>query len=124
MIPHEVPVGNATIHVSAFNELPKNLGYPYCPEKSAMFTIQSESEIISYPPSPEGTYNLTFKLPSAGEPGTYDTYATTTYNEEWVYTSKNFRVELPSGLTGDINKDGKVNILDAIILAANFGKTS
>jgi len=121
IIPHEVPVGNATIHVSAFNELPGNLGYPYCPEKSAIFTIQSESEIISYPPSPEGTYNLTFKLPSAGEPGTYDIYATTTYNEEWVYTSKNFRVELPSGLTGDINQDGKVNILDAILLAGAFG---
>jgi len=32
-----------------------------------------------------------------------------------------FRVELPSGLTGDINKDGKVNILDAILLASAFG---
>jgi hypothetical protein len=120
-VPEEAPVGNGTIHVSAFSELPRNLGYPYCPEKSAMFTIESESGMISYPPSSEGTYNLTFKLPSAGEPGTYDICATTTYNGEWGYTSKMFRVELPSGLTGDINKDGKVNILDAILLASAFG---
>jgi len=120
-VPEEAPVGNATIHVSAFNELPANLGYPYCPEKSAVFTIESEYGIISYPPSPEGTYNLTFKLPSVGELGTYDIYATTSYNGEWVYTSKMFLVELPSGFPSDINKDGIVNILDAILLANAFG---
>ncbi len=32
-----------------------------------------------------------------------------------------FLVELPSGIPGDINKDGKVNILDAILMASAFG---
>ena len=120
-IPEEAPVGNATIHVSAFNKLPRDLGYPYCPEKSAVFTIESETGGIPYPPSPEGTYELIFRLPSTGKLGNYVIYATSSYNEQWVYASTMFRVELPSGLPSDINKDGVVNILDAILLARAFG---
>jgi PKD repeat protein len=98
MIPEEAALGNATIHFSAFNALPKNQaarGYPYCPEKSAVFTIESPvraAPSISYP---VGTYGLTFKLPWTGKLGGYNIYATSNYEGEWVCSIINFIAKLP-----------------------------
>jgi PKD repeat protein len=98
MIPEEAALGNATIHVSAFNALPRNQGaqaYPYCPEKSAVFTIESPVRAAPSTSYPVGTYGLTFKLPWTGKLGSYETYATSNYEGEWVYSSINFNVKLP-----------------------------
>lgn len=120
MIPEEIALGNAVIYVSAFNELPRNLGHPYCPEKSAVFTIESPTNPPSSPSFPAGTYGLAFKLSGAGKVGACDIYATSRYEGEWVYASTQFSV-IP--LQADINGDGAVDIFDALILSGVFGST-
>lgn len=126
MIPEEAALGNATIYVSAFNALPRNQvarAYPYCPEKSAVFTIENPMRAAPSTSYPEGTYGLTFKLPWTGKLGAYDIYATSNYNDEWVYYSTMFKVNPGSPLLGDVNEDGIVDIYDAILLALAFGST-
>jgi hypothetical protein len=126
MIPEEAALGNATMHISAFNALPKNKGaqaYPYCPEKSAVFTVESPIEAAPSTSYPVGTYGLTFKLPWTGKLGGYDTYATSNYEGEGISSSINFVAVPGSPLLGDVNWDGIVDVYDAIRLALAFGST-
>jgi hypothetical protein len=126
MIPEEAALGNATIHISAFNALPKNKGaqaYPYCPEKSALFTIESPIGAAPSTSYPVGTYGLTFKLPWTGKLGSYDVYATSNYEGEGISSSINFIAVPGSPLLGDVNEDGIVDIYDAILLGLAFGSS-
>jgi len=132
LIPDLATLGNATVYASLFDKLPKNGGTPYCPEKSAIFTISvggggasttttSTSKTV-YFTSTEGTYSLLFKLPSTegyrAPSGQYTAYSTSRYLNRPVATnSTTFTIFL----LGDINGDGIINVLDAILLAKAFG---
>ncbi|MGA3191922.1 MAG: dockerin type I domain-containing protein [Candidatus Bathyarchaeia archaeon] len=117
--------GNITLYASLFSDFPRNGGYPYCPELNATVTIGTATSNIPFELSSGGTYNFSFKLPSSGVPyGNYIVYASTYYN---IYHN----IYYPSTLVtsnatfhritvGDINGDGVVNILDAILLANAF----
>ncbi|MCZ2808939.1 MAG: hypothetical protein O2V44_06265 [Candidatus Bathyarchaeota archaeon] len=126
MIPEEAALGNATIHISAFNALPTNQGaqaYPYCPEKSAEFTIESPIGAAPSTSYPVGTYGLTFKLPWTGKLGSYSIYASSNYEGEGISSSINFIAIPGSPLQGDVNWDGIVDIYDAILLGLAFGSS-
>jgi hypothetical protein len=49
-------------------------------------------------------------------PGNYSVYANCKYQTEWSNASRTFEIIL----TGDINRDGTVDIYDAILLSGSF----
>jgi len=113
MIPTST-VGNVTLYASLFSDLPENGGYPYCPERNATFTIGTPTSNSPFESGSGGFYNFSFKLPSSGVyVGNYTVYATTSYNADAGVT-------FTLVLMGDINRDGVVDIYDAILLANAF----
>lgn len=99
---------------------PKSDGYPCCPEESVEITVTgtatettSAEDVLST--SPEGSFELHFKLPDTAKVGTYTAYTRARYNAWasvvfdycWLYT--------------DIDRNGHVNILDISTAAKAFG---
>jgi hypothetical protein len=122
-IPSSAALGNATIYANAYTEFPKNNGYPYCPEKTATFTITSStsltSNLIDYEEIPNsGTYELSFRLPKTdARIGNYTVYVSAYREEQTATANKTFEVIL----IGDINGDKIVDIFDAILMSKAFG---
>jgi len=120
-IPSEASTGSAYAFANAYNTWPKENGIAYCGEKAVAFTITdsttSSSSSSSTSPSfttQAGTYNLTFRLRSKSPLGDhtvyasyYQTLATTTFDVVWLLT--------------DIDRNGKVDILDIAIAAKAYG---
>jgi hypothetical protein len=116
MIPTST-VGNVTLFASLFSDSPKSGGYPYCPERNATIIIGSATSKIPFEFSSGGTYNFSFKLPSSKVPvGNYTVYASTYYSDTLSSSNATFTLII----VGDINRDGVVNILDAILMANAF----
>ena len=129
-IPSLSSTGNAIVYACVFTARPKDGGTAYSSEKSATFTITSTSSTtttyttdVANPTSTEGSYDLTFKLPSTnGVLGQYMIYANAMYKAEDIFplvarASKSFEVTL----TGDINGDGIVDYRDIGIIARAYG---
>jgi len=127
-IPDTASIGNAQVYASALTGWPRNDGTPYCPEKPATFEIRGtggagattglqQNPSIS---SPEGTYNLTFKLGSDARLGNHTVYATSDYVIDGYYQKVTSNVIFRVGGPWDINGDGKVNIIDIVIVALAF----
>jgi len=127
-IPDTAPIGIAWVYANALTNWPRDGGTAYCPEKSATFEIRSISGVATIPPpqtsssSPEGTYNLTFKLPPGEGRGNYTVYANSEYtmHEQTQMATKSITFEV-KGFEGDLNGDGGVDIFDVVIAAAAFG---
>jgi len=89
-IPKSAPPGKAYIHCNVYDRIPSKGGVPYLPEKSAEFYLSLANQGLfgqlplpmrTYDSSPaNGSYELTFKLSSAPEPGDYTVYATGRYS--------------------------------------------
>lgn len=131
-IPDSASIGNATIYANAYSDFPKNGGFPYCPERSATFTITDSTSSYSktltnnpmYVLSLDGAYDLSFKLPSyEARSGNCTIYVSSCpyYDGDVATNSIIFDFEIV--LIGDINGDGVVDIFDAILLSAAFGST-
>jgi hypothetical protein len=123
-IPSWAALGNATIYANAYTDFPKNGGYPYCPEKTATFTITSStsssstSSLIQYTETLNGTYELSFQLPKTDvRIGNYTVYVSAYSEGQIATTNKTFKVVL----IGDINGDKVVDIFDAILMSTSFG---
>jgi len=120
-IPSEASTGAAHAFANAYNKWPKENGVAYCGEEAVAFTItdgtSSTSSNDSTSPqytSSEGTYDLTFRLRSKSALGDhnvyasyYQTLATTTFDVVWLFT--------------DIDRNGKVDILDIALVAKAYG---
>jgi hypothetical protein len=119
----DIPLGTAAIYVTALTALPSNGGYAYCPEKSAVFSI-ADSAVDPAPitePPPTGNYTLTFLIDNYAttrnfRPGLYNVTATCKYQTFTANATVTFEVVL----TGDINRDGIVDIFDAILLSGSY----
>ena len=124
-IPSEAPTGLGTIYANLFTDMPKNNGYPLCPEKATNFTILGSGSpaqyVITTPPTEEGEFRLLFKTPKVDSfLGTYTVYASATYSDEQSSTNTNFNLIL----RGDVNYDGKVDMKDIILIIGKFGTSS
>ena len=123
-LPQDIPLGTAAIYVSALTALPSNGGYAYCPEKSAVFSI-ADSAVDPTPitePPPTGNYNLRFLIDNYARirnfrPGLYNVTVTSKLQTLTANATRIFEVIL----TADINRDGAVDIYDAILLANAYG---
>jgi hypothetical protein len=124
-ISSSTPLGNTTLYGTLFTDYPTSGGYPYCPERVATFTITSSQTASPTRTSgsvlvlsSDGDYNFSFKLPSGGlRFGIYNVSVSTYYYDMFVTNHVTFRL---LGLQGDINGDGKVNVLDAILMSNAF----
>ena len=118
-IPNEAFAGAAMACTNALTKLPKDGGQPYCAEESVEFAItggtsQSAGSTSASSTSWGGSYSLSFKLPgnamlgnySVSTSARYNAWASTIFDYFWRYT--------------DVNRDGKVNILDISIAATAF----
>lgn len=121
LIPGDAATGNATFYANVFNELPRDGGYAYCPEKSANFNITGSTPPTTpptYPASEEGTFDITFKIwPYGGTLGTYQVYVNSLY-EMWPVTNT---TTFEAVLIADIDGDGFVTIADVSVAAIAFG---
>ena len=121
-IPQDAPICPVKVYANAYAILPKNVGYAYCPEKSATFYItnseSSTSQFSEYQlENLNGEYSLTFSLPDNFlRVGNYTIYVGTLYRDQ-VFTYCSFGVVL----LGDINDDGIVDIFDAVMLSRASG---
>jgi hypothetical protein len=118
-IPEDASVGIGYAFANAYNTWPKENGIAYCGEKPVAFTITDSTTSSSSSTSPSsttqpGTYNLTFRLRSQHPLGDhtvyasyYQTLATTKFDVVWLLT--------------DIDRNGKVDILDIATAAKAYG---
>jgi hypothetical protein len=114
----DATIGPAKIYASALSDLPSNNGYPYCPEKTAGFTITTTSSLATYTENQtanliqaevSASYNLTFPTP-IGIIGNYTVYASSRLLGTRQATNTTTFEVIP--LIGDVNLDGMVNMLD------------
>ena len=87
-IPDTASIGNSSVYASALTEWPRDGGTAYCPEENATFEIRDSvgaGSTTGSPQtsgnSPEGMYNLTFKLPSDARVGIHRVWAGGSYQE-------------------------------------------
>jgi len=124
-IPSEAPTGLGLAFASLLTDMPKNNGYPLCPEKKANFTILGSGSPSKYmettPPTENGKFELLFKAPKIDSfLGTYTVYASVGYRDEQASANANFDLIL----RGDVNFDGKVDMKDIILVIGKFGTGS
>jgi hypothetical protein len=120
VIPENAPICTAKVYANAYTSSPKDVGYAYCPEKSATFNIieKSTQSTISYAENLNGTFRLTLNLPNNFlRVGNYAVYASTIYRSVQAFAYTTFEVIL----IGDINGDSIVDIFDAVILSKASG---
>lgn len=124
-IPSNAVVGEAMVFANAYDKLPKEGGFPYCLEKSAIFNITSggsgssiDKDLVAEEKPPEGSYSLTIAFPSLTTPlGNYTIYALTYHSPQVASNKITFELEL----TGDLYPDGKIDMRDIAIVAKAFG---
>ena len=120
LLPEWSSTGNATAYVSILTNWPKNQGYPYCPEKSASFTIDpaySSSSQTIHQLNPSSAYSVTFRLPPHDPPYncTYLISAGAFYQGYKGFANTTFTVEYQ--VVGDFNSDHKIDIFDVVPVA-------
>jgi hypothetical protein len=125
IIPDNAPICTAKVYVNAYIELPEDVGYPYCPEKAATFSITgstTSSQAVGYEASQtsSGTFSVTLNLPDLNiRVGSYTLYASTIFSGTQAFAYDSFEVIL----LGDVNGDKTVDIFDAVLLAKASGTT-
>jgi hypothetical protein len=125
IIPDNAPICTARVYANAYTQLPENVGYSYCPEESATFSITSSttsSQSAGYEASQasDGTFNVVLDLPNSNiRVGSYILYASTVFAGTQAFAYDTFEVIL----LGDVNGDKTVDIFDAVLLAKASGST-
>ena len=119
-IPEDAYTGTAIAYVSALTKLPKDGGQPYCQEKSVELTIgevSSNTGEFTLPQSltsTAGSFSLSFKLPGNAILGFYNVFVSARYNA-WASALFDY-----FWLETDVNRDGRVNILDVSMAGTSF----
>jgi hypothetical protein len=122
LIPYDASIGTAIVYGNTFTKLPKLSGTALSIEKSATFTITGTIAALSQISSmfiqqQSGSFLTTFRVPIYQYNGTYTIYSTSRYRNQTATTiPKTIQLQVP-----DLNKDGKVDVLDLIIVAIKLG---
>jgi hypothetical protein len=136
-----VALGNATVHLSAFDNVPPSIGFPYCPEVSKQFLIvnstgglgalSQETMVHSTDnafSSTSGNFGMAVGFPFSVLNGTslnvlawgnYTFRASARYQGYNAAYNFKFVVRIP----GDLNGDGVCSIGDAGLVTSNWQKT-
>jgi len=125
LIPEAARTGITTVYANVFSKMPKSGGYSIAWEKNATFTVTSTlsmPETTFAPPVgvlANGQFYTNFTIPRYQYVGNYSIYVTTrNYNRTMASAQKKIEVRVP-----DVNKDGRVNVLDLIKVATKLGWT-
>ena len=123
-----VSTGTAKAHASVYTNWPSMGGYPYCPEKSATFTITSTDLQTTTLPESAATpaqtasyynsYQAAIRLPPDIPLGTHIITASAYYNSFTAYTNTSFEREYE--MKGDILYNRKVDIFDIVAAASAY----
>lgn len=124
-IPSDAVIGDAVAFANAYDKLPRDGGFAYCPERSAVFSITGQSlgtsnstSIMASSESSAGTFNLTVGLALTEIwLGNYTIYARVYVQPHIASSESTFQVTL----LGDIFPDGKIDMKDIAIVAKAFG---
>jgi hypothetical protein len=101
-IPKSAHIGQALVYVNVYNDLPRNAGFPLCPESSATFQLFILGDVSGpIPYVPDGKVNVMDIVAILSK------YATTPSSPNW---NPNM----------DLNKDGVVNMRDLNIVLMNI----
>lgn len=115
--------GTANGYADVYSDWPSNGGVPISLEQPFQFTITdglSSIGDISSSNGNQGTYNLTFRLPTMGPvDANYTVYASTSYSGVTVTKSTSFNCQF-----GDFNGDGVVDSVDFFIFANAYISSS
>jgi len=122
-----VSTGSAVACANAYTDWPKNEGYAYCPEKSAVFTI-TETTTTSTTASPSesfplesgtGIFQAAFRLPPETPLGTYRVSVGAYYKGWKAFGNTTFSHEFK--MREDVVFDHKIDIFDVVKVAAGYG---
>jgi hypothetical protein len=124
-IPANSLQGQAMVCASVFTDYPKNNGYPFSPEQSAVFNITSGIPAQVSPSSTLGTFNLTLPLEYIPETasvwlGNYTIYGVTHYPPFLGAVASN-QLNFTVKLIGDFLGNGIINMVDVAHVARAFG---
>jgi hypothetical protein len=122
------PLGTARIYANVFTKLPRQGGYLIAYEKNNTFSITDTAlaaEQITAKQSPtsqnvlagaNGQWLANFSIPRYRYVGNYSIYTSARYAKTTTTAQKTIEVRVP-----DVNKDGKINVLDLIKVASKLG---
>ena len=96
-------------------------GTGFAPE-ATVYIYFDETQVNKTISNPDGTFKSQFSVPDPSAKGPHVVRAIDAL-ENTAYDFFDIFIEAPPIPRGDLNGDGRVNILDAIMLAANWGKT-
>jgi len=119
-IPKWANVGTAYIYGNIYDSWPKSGGLPLCPEKTSNFDVEEPSGTLPNEPFENGTYETIFRLRPDMAWGTCQVNASAWSPWAGGYTgcaSTDFEYWLP----GDFNKDGDVDLFDAVAFLQRYG---
>lgn len=116
-----VSEGNATLFASVWSDWLQNLGFPYCPEKNASFTISR----VAAPAMIEGvpaSYNAFFRLPPESILGAYQIRVCASSGGFIARGTGVFEMEYQE--RGDLVYDRKIDIFDVVTITASYDSQS
>jgi hypothetical protein len=124
LIPDAARTGTTTVYANVFSKMPKIGGYAIAREKNSTFTVTSTLSMseTTYSPPVEvlanGQFYTNFTIPRYQYVGNYSIYVTTRNYNQTATNQKKIEVRVP-----DVNKDGRVNVLDLIKVGSKLGWT-
>ena len=122
-----VSTGSAVAYANAYTDWPKNEGYAYCPEKSAVFTITEATTTSTNAVSSEssslesgtGIFQVAFRLPLEAQLGTYIVSVSAYYKGWKAFSNTTFSHDFK--MKEDIIYDHKIDIYDVVKVASGYG---
>jgi len=124
-VPSGAPIGTAAIYTNIFTKFPRQGGYPLCAENLTTFQIINPGgqPNPTQPPTvtqTNGQFATKFIVPLYGTSGVgnYTVYTSSRYKTRTATAQRTILLKVP-----DLNGDGKVNILDLLMIASQLGWT-
>jgi len=116
-VPKWANVGTGYIYGNVYDSWPKSRGRPLCPEKTSNFDVEESSSILPSEHFENGTYGMVLRLRPDMAWGTCRVYALAWSGGCTGYSTANFEYWLP----GDFNRDGDVDLYDAVQFLQRYG---
>jgi hypothetical protein len=116
-----VSTGTALACAGAYEDWPENNAAPYCPEKTANFTIGEQASQSQTPAETNGNYELTFRIPPHDAPfsGVYLVYVGASSQGRTAFSARAFIVDYEVPEDFDLNHE--IEIYDVVRVTTSYG---